>query len=435
MINAIHIKNFKSYADATLPLAPLTFLIGANASGKSNALEAIQIMSRLGAGDTLNSFMNAISLGLAIRGNTFNWFGNATKPMTLGVNLSGDYISKYEFNVVFDRQRGLKFIGEQVYHYNYNSGSLAVDIVTEGQNGVLAHIYEDEDRRITVGSDNYNSLFMPDLALVSGSRLPSEPIETREELDFNSDELVQAFTDFVFANPSAKAVREGVFNPVKDIGYDGRNTQTVLFNLLNDEQKGIENKEVVLRFVDSFPEQQITDIQFLEGANNDVTVQLEESFGDAKRLVKMGLLSDGTVLALSYIAMVLAAEPGGTVVLEDIDEGIHPGRMKAMLEQLYELAKARDLKLLFTSHNPAMLNALPREAVLDTVFCYREPDTGNSQLVRLGDIQHYPELIAQGGIGDLLAQGLIDNYVKNPATTEERMQQLEDWLKEINGDG
>ena len=51
MINAIHIKNFKSYADATLPLAPLTFLIGANASGKSNALEAIQIMSRLGAGD------------------------------------------------------------------------------------------------------------------------------------------------------------------------------------------------------------------------------------------------------------------------------------------------------------------------------------------------------------------------------------------------
>ena len=37
MLNAFRFQDFKSYRDATLPLGPLTVLIGANASGKSNA--------------------------------------------------------------------------------------------------------------------------------------------------------------------------------------------------------------------------------------------------------------------------------------------------------------------------------------------------------------------------------------------------------------
>ena len=41
MLSSIRIQKFKSYRDATLHLAPLTVLIGANASGKSNAIEAL----------------------------------------------------------------------------------------------------------------------------------------------------------------------------------------------------------------------------------------------------------------------------------------------------------------------------------------------------------------------------------------------------------
>lgn len=45
MLKSFSIKNFKSYRRATLPLAPLTVLIGANASGKSNAIEAMRLLS------------------------------------------------------------------------------------------------------------------------------------------------------------------------------------------------------------------------------------------------------------------------------------------------------------------------------------------------------------------------------------------------------
>ena len=40
VVESITMKSFRSYREARLPLAPLTVLIGANASGKSNAIDA-----------------------------------------------------------------------------------------------------------------------------------------------------------------------------------------------------------------------------------------------------------------------------------------------------------------------------------------------------------------------------------------------------------
>jgi AAA15 family ATPase/GTPase len=57
MIQSFSIENFKSFRQATLPLSPLTLLIGANASGKSNAIEAIQLLSWLASGRPLNDLL------------------------------------------------------------------------------------------------------------------------------------------------------------------------------------------------------------------------------------------------------------------------------------------------------------------------------------------------------------------------------------------
>jgi AAA15 family ATPase/GTPase len=46
MIKSITFKNWKSFRHATLYFGPLTVLIGANASGKSNILEGLQFLSQ-----------------------------------------------------------------------------------------------------------------------------------------------------------------------------------------------------------------------------------------------------------------------------------------------------------------------------------------------------------------------------------------------------
>ncbi len=50
MIKELKLTNWKSFAEATLYIDPLTILIGSNASGKSNALDALLFLSRVSRG-------------------------------------------------------------------------------------------------------------------------------------------------------------------------------------------------------------------------------------------------------------------------------------------------------------------------------------------------------------------------------------------------
>ena len=53
MLKRIHIKGYKSLSDIEVKLKPLTVLFGPNAVGKSNLLDALQLLSKLGTSRTL----------------------------------------------------------------------------------------------------------------------------------------------------------------------------------------------------------------------------------------------------------------------------------------------------------------------------------------------------------------------------------------------
>ena len=53
MLKRVHIKGYKSLHDVEVELTPLTVLFGRNATGKSNFLEALQLLARLGTSRTL----------------------------------------------------------------------------------------------------------------------------------------------------------------------------------------------------------------------------------------------------------------------------------------------------------------------------------------------------------------------------------------------
>ena len=53
MLKRVRIQGYKSLADVEVQLEPLTVLFGPNAAGKSNFLDALQLLSRLGTSRTL----------------------------------------------------------------------------------------------------------------------------------------------------------------------------------------------------------------------------------------------------------------------------------------------------------------------------------------------------------------------------------------------
>lgn len=55
MLKELHLKNWKSFKEATLYIDPLTVLIGTNASGKSNVLEALEFLRRMASGEDIHN--------------------------------------------------------------------------------------------------------------------------------------------------------------------------------------------------------------------------------------------------------------------------------------------------------------------------------------------------------------------------------------------
>jgi AAA15 family ATPase/GTPase len=53
MLNRIHIKGYKSLRDVEVRLQPLSLLFGPNATGKSNFLDALQLLSKIVSSRTL----------------------------------------------------------------------------------------------------------------------------------------------------------------------------------------------------------------------------------------------------------------------------------------------------------------------------------------------------------------------------------------------
>jgi len=163
-------------------------------------------------------------------------------------------------------------------------------------------------------------------------------------------------------------------------------------------------------------------------------VKLTETFGGGRTAYDATLLSDGTLRVLAIGATLLSAEKGSLVVVEEVDNGVHPSRAGLLLRHISEIAKRRNLRVLISSHNPALVDAIPEEAVADVVFCHRDGKTGTSRLTRLADLPTYPQLAAQAPLGRLLTHGVIDRFVKEQPTPAERKRMALAWLERLQND-
>ncbi|MDE0084857.1 MAG: AAA family ATPase [Candidatus Poribacteria bacterium] len=71
MLKRIKIQGYKSLADLELNLTPLCVLVGSNASGKSNFLDALQLLSRMTTCQTLEEAFDPPYRGHTLESFTF----------------------------------------------------------------------------------------------------------------------------------------------------------------------------------------------------------------------------------------------------------------------------------------------------------------------------------------------------------------------------
>ena len=382
MIQSFSIKNFKSFREATLPLAPLTLLIGANASGKSNGVEAIQLLSWLASRRPLNDLLYAVrEQELSLRGG-FKNLAEGGEEISLGCEMTGGLNRPpVTFSITLEvTEEGLRITAERVLR------------------GTTSLFDWRDDA--------------PESERCEG------PIEAvLQELRYQHSEalakyvrLRSALSSTFFLDPDPRRMREYSYTQEKRLKRDGSALSSVLHYLTEEEQQ----KEAILELIRSLPEQDITDITYLETPRGEVMVQLHETFGGKSVPREAALLSDGTLRVLAVAAALFSVPEESVIVIEEIDNGVHPSRAEKLLADIQRIARDRNLRVLLTTHNPALLDALPLEAVPNVVACYRDPEQGDSRLVRLEDLESYPELVAQGPLGRLVTRGILDRFLKDP---------------------
>jgi predicted ATPase len=432
MLTSVRIENFKSYRDATLWLAPLTVMIGANASGKSNAIEALRLLAWVAGGNRLDQIRLEVQHSdQIIRGRVSDLGFRRARSFVLGCEVSDP--DWHHFEVQLERQADdeLHIVQERIVGSVSNFPLYEVVQKAEGIGRDIIVAYNNfarGGRKPQVGCSDQMAVLSQ---LQSSARFESGHKKAQEGIPAITTRFQKWLSGIVFLNPVPSAMRDYSFASDETLLDNGSNLSGVLFNLKHSSKSV---SKTILEFVQSVPEQDITSMDFVKTPRGEVMVTLTETFGGKKTKYDATLLSDGTLRVLAIAAAMLSAPEGSLVVIEEIDNGVHPSRVGKLLETISNIAKDRMLRVLISSHNPALLDALPSEAVPETVFCYRAPKDGSSQLVRLSDVPDYPELIARGTIGHLMTQGALERFVKEHPGPEKRRKQAMDWLESLGAE-
>jgi predicted ATPase len=191
---------------------------------------------------------------------------------------------------------------------------------------------------------------------------------------------------------------------------DAANIAGVLAALSDEKKSSVES--TLSNYIVHLPEQDMRKVwaETVGRLNTDAMLYCEESWASDKppMVIDARGMSDGTLRFLAIVTAILTRPEGSQLVIEEVDNGLHPSRAELLLKMLKELGAKRKIDILVTTHNPALLNALEPEMIPFVVVAHRDAQTGESKLTPLDDIQRLPKLLASGHIGDLATQGAIE---------------------------
>ena len=415
MITELYLNSWKSYSEATLQVDSLTVLIGTNASGKSNALDAFAFLNRSASGVLLTSSLQGDGALKTLRGGT-EWA--AKKPgstFIVGVTCRADEQTDYEYRLECKvTESRCDVLSEQLVRIKYRSSKnmrrksvagrislFRTDSCPENSPTIVARLYnEKRGSPRQVGRSN-SILFQ-----LFGQKL-------RQEIQDGIAAVIGSLRDIFILDPIPSHMR--AYSPLAEkIDADASNIAGVIAALPDLKQTEIES--VLTEYASKLPEKDIHRVyaETVGKFKSDAMLYCEESWarGEVPPTVDARGMSDGTLRFLAILTALLTRPAQSLLVIEEVDNGLHPSRSAMLLDMLRNVGRSREVDVLATTHNPALLDAMGTAMLPFITVAHRDPRSGESVLTLLEDIKQMPKLLAQGSIGRLSSKGLIEAAVQ-----------------------
>ena len=416
MLISLTVENWKSYEKATLNIDALTVLIGTNSSGKSNLLDALVFLTRIANGTMLTAALQGDGAVSPLRGGV-EWA--ARKPearfaisVTFRVSPARDFEYRIECAVSHNR---CDLVGEHLDRVSYRvdgsgerrpkTGSrlhlFTTDSVTHEAPTVVARLYN-EKRGTPRQLGRSNAV----LFQLFGQKY-------RVEIQEGVDAVIESLRNIFILDPIPSHMRN--FSPLSDrLEMDGGNIAGVIAALPSTARAPIE--ATLTEYVSKLPERDVTRVyaETVGKFNTDAMLYCEEQFKDSGQYSTVDArgMSDGTLRFLAILTSLLTRPRGSLLVIEEVDNGLHPSRSELLLSMLRNVGERRGVDIMVTTHNPALLDAMGTSMVPFITVAHRDPATGASCLTLLEDIRQLPKLLAQGRVGRLSSAGLIEQALR-----------------------
>jgi predicted ATPase len=392
LIQQIQLQNFLSFGPDSAPveLLPLNVLIGANASGKTNFIEAFRLLN---AAPT--DLGGSLRQGGGIK--EFLWKGT-DKPPTASIetvispldespNLEHllSFTSGWnDFQVTEEIIRPASGTGkllEDQYYYSYQGNQRAqlkqfnnppVGVETTSPHSQVNEVHIRPDRSVL--SEFKDPGRMPFLASIS---------ELYSKILF--------FTEINFSRRGPVRNPQNAGGPTNRLWEDASNLGLILNNLLPDHLAQITDR---LKLV-------YNSIRLIKTNIEGGYVQLylfENGFTSPIPAIR---LSEGTLRFLCLLTLLLHPEPPPVVCIEEPEQGLHPDVIASVAELLVEASQRT--QLIITTHSDILVSALARsDAATSVLVCER--DSTGTQIQRLAN-ERLSNWLAKYSLGELWLMG------------------------------
>ena len=414
--------DFKGFAKAEVNLfSPLTVVIGPNGVGKTNLIEAIELLAFIASGQPLHTVTDAGRGGsFEVRGGLQSCARRPQRQFTLG------FVARVPFE---GRQERCAY---SVTVRAAPSPEIESESLVVGGRSWFDARHRDKAGLLDVTYDNFaRGPNKPTATAPAGTSVLSQYVglatrNTRLDVCAKTIGVIrqQLQRAYVF-DPSARLMRD--YNRVGNtvLLRDGSNLSSVLYGLSIGTDEG---KAALARIVDRIrhlPEEPFAEIGFETTNLNDVLFGFRAQPGGP--LIDARLLSDGTLRTLAVLTALETCETSSRLVVEEFDNGVHPSRIAMLANGLVETATRRKLNVLVTTHNPATLDALSKDQLAGVLVCYWMRTEGVAAVTPLMDLPRVDELLERGRLGDLVTRRIVETYLQ-PVSEAERAAQVKAWL-------
>lgn len=434
MLKRIHIKGYKSLVDVNITLKPLSVLFGPNAAGKSNFLDALQLLSRIVTSRTLKDAFEPPYRGKPLESFTFGKDGikgllaQETASFSIEVDVE---LSNAVINSVNRQIRDMK--KTKASDETAKSTAKAPSFVRERNLRYRIEIEILPKMGILRVADEYLAA-LNTRGEISGQRSPflgkgksglhlrmegqAHPTYYERYLDHSilsmplypphyphlvaiRQEIMSWF--FYYFEPRERMRATNSVKEVRHIGMMGEELASFLNTLRALDQTQFKAVEKALHMI-------IPSVTGIDVGVNELG-EVELKLLEGQTPIPARVLSEGTLRVLGLLALGGAKEPPALLGFEEPENGIHPRRIKMIADLLQTRVASGDTQLIATTHSPILPDLIPDESLFvcrkEQGHTVIEPFSTWGQLARKCDIDKALDA-EELSVSELMLRGDLD---------------------------